>query len=107
MEMEKQPQKHSPHYATEALASDPARQLALKLRWNTSTGTEVEKYYRYADKKAPCRANTLFDMLIHGRSLKEIAQFPGRYIDYSGNPVPPGLERFRNGGYTSEYPVAD
>ncbi|KAJ5832070.1 hypothetical protein N7474_000381 [Penicillium riverlandense] len=106
IEIEMDKQEHPQYYATGALASDPARRLALKLRWHTSSGREVQRYYRYPDLKAPHRANTLFDMLVHGKSFEEIAQLPRRYIDYSGNP-PPGFERFKNGGYTSELLVID
>ena len=76
------------------------------LRWNTSTGPKVQKYYRYADKKAFCRANTLFDMLIYGRSLKEITQFPRRYVDYSGMERTPESKMtgasFRAGNWSSQ-----
>lgn len=103
IELETEKLEHPQFYATQALPSDPARRLAFKVRWKTSSGTEVERYQRCALPTAPFRANTFLDVLIDGKPVEEIAQTPRRYINFRKNSkIPPGLEQFIGGACTSK-----
>ncbi|KAL3475238.1 hypothetical protein BJX99DRAFT_271176 [Aspergillus californicus] len=90
---------HPECYATEALDSDPANRLALRVRFKNTADTEVTYYEKNPNRGPLYRTNAFVDIL-HGVSQDVIAETERRYLSYPTGRAPPGLERFENGNYT-------
>lgn len=94
-------EKHPHYYARKALDTDPAIRLAFLIRYQPSSGPEVQKFAKSnGPKQALFAANAFVDTLT-GKSKQEIATIPRRYLFlHKQNAYGPGLERFYGGGYT-------
>jgi hypothetical protein len=78
------PGERHPHcYATQASDIDPAKRLAFRLRYQPSSGPELQRYATDGSLKSVWKANTHVDMLL-GKPLEEIACTPRRFVHQRG-----------------------
>lgn len=92
-------QRHLEAYATSATDKDPTSRLAFRMRFKTSTGSDIRYYEHNAHISPLFRENSFVKILADELPNEIIAKRPRRYLCLK-NP-PPSLEAFKGGKYTT------
>lgn len=80
-----QGERHPHCYATKSTDVDPAARLGMRLRYQPSSGPEVQKYVTDASSNSVWKANTHVEKLFRV-PVKEIACTPRRFLSKSDTP---------------------